>query len=245
MKVCLAGSRSWVPVDVQKAYKPFILESFLSTSASTTELIRHFPFYMLDSGIFSFMTGVKQYTQAEFTKYVDKYIAYVVNNNIKLFFEMDADSLIGYKKVLDLRKYINREVGRDCIPVWHRSRGQHEFSKMCDEYSYVAIGGLAIQHIRRAEYRFLPPLISEAHKRRAKIHGLGFTNSLWLPKCHFDSVDSSSWLSGCLYGTLYTFNGSRTVRTKKENCRLKDTKAAHIHNFIEWVKFQRWADTHL
>ena len=249
MILCLAGSNTVLQDKKSEevlSLAPFILESFVQVTPKSTKLVKCYPFYMLDSGAFSFMRGVKQYTKADFIAYVDRYIAYVNKNSIEHFFEMDVDVLLGYKKVLELREYINRETGKKCIPVWHKSRGRYEFEKMCEEYDYVAIGGLALRTISKREYHVLPKLIAEAHRRKAKIHGLGFTNMEWLPRCHFDSVDSTTWLSGGKYGFLFKFNGKRMVRIyKPEGTRLKDSTGAHIYNFSEWLKFQKWAVNHL
>ena len=262
MNICLAGGESRVNIclagqdpiryekdlqrNIRKSLAPFILESFVQVTPDSTKLLKYYPFYMLDSGAFSFMQGTRQYTKADFTAYVDKYIAYVNENNIEHFFEMDVDVLLGYEKVIELRKYINSETGKTCIPVWHRSRGKYEFEKMCEEYDYVAIGGLALKTISRREYHVLPKLIAEAHRRKAKIHGLGFTNMKWLPRCHFDSVDSTAWLAGCRFGFLDKFNGRGIVRIHRpEGTKLKSSRDVAIHNFREWVKFQKWAVNHL
>lgn len=249
VNICLAGqdpTRKDKQENMRKSLAPFILESFVQVTPDSTKLLRCYPFYMLDSGAFSFMTGTKQYTKAAFMAYVDKYIAYVNENNIKHFFEMDVDCVLGYKKVLELREYINSETGKKCIPVWHKSRGKYEFEKMCEEHDYVAIGGIVSKEIEPKHYHVLPKLIVEAHRRKAKIHGLGFTSMKWLPMCHFDSVDSTAWLAGCRFGYLYKFNGRKMVQIHKpEGTRMKDSVAVATHNFKEWVNFQKWAVSHL
>ena len=116
---------------------------------------------------------------------------------------------------------------------------------MCDEYDYVAIGGIVSQEIKRDEYKYFPWFINEAHKRGAKIHGLGFTNLKGLALYHFDSVDSSSWTTGNRFGAIYKFNGREmTITRKPPNTRVKARETA-INNFNEWVKFCQYAETHL
>ena len=117
---------------------------------------------------------------------------------------------------------------------------------MCKEYDYVAIGGLVTKEIASTEYKYFTWFINIAHKYGAKIHGLGFTNLKGLEKYHFDSVDSTSWTTGNRFGAVYKFNG-RTMEkvNKKEGQRLADSKAVAIHNFTEWVKFQKWAERNL
>ena len=184
--------------------------------------------------------------KVDWDDYVNRYIEFVNKYDIKLFFELDIDSVVGYEKVLEIRKRIERGTGRKPIPVWHKSRGKEEFLKMCDEYDYVAIGGIVSKEISRQEYKFFPWFINEAHKRGAKIHGLGFTNLEGIRKYKFDSVDSTSWTTGNRFGSIYRFNGKTMEKfDKKDGQRLSDSRAVAINNFNEWVKFQKYAEKHL
>ena len=40
-----------------------------------------------------------------------------------------------------MRKRLEAETKKKCIPVWHRSRGKENFIELCKQYDYVAIGG--------------------------------------------------------------------------------------------------------
>lgn len=221
-----------------------ILESFYYADEWTEWAIPKLKNFMLDSGAFTFMTSHKG--KVDWNDYLRKYADFINKNDVKLFYELDIDSIVGYDKVLEMRKWLEAETGKKPIPVWHKSRGKEEFLKMCDEYGYVAIGGIVSKEISRQEYKYFPWFINEAHKRGAKIHGLGFTNLEGIRKYHFDSVDSTSWTTGNRFGAVYRFNG-RTMEKfdKKEGQRLADSRAVAINNFNEWVKFQKYAETHL
>lgn len=221
-----------------------ILESFYYADEWTEWAIPRLKNFMLDSGAFTFMTSHKG--KVDWNDYLRKYAEFVKKNDVKLFYELDIDSIVGYETVRKMRKYLEQETGKQPIPVWHKSRGKEEFLRMCDEYKYVAIGGIVSKEITRQEYKYFPWFINEAHKRGAKIHGLGFTNLEGIQKYHFDSVDSTSWTTGNRFGAIYRFNG-RTMEKygKQEGQRLADSRAVAIHNFNEWVKFQRYAETNL
>lgn len=221
-----------------------ILESFYYADEWIVQLIPKLSRFMLDSGAFTFMTSHKG--KVDWNDYLKKYAEFVNKNDVKLFFELDIDSIVGYDKVLEMREFLEAETGKKPIPVWHKSRGKEEFLKMCDKYDYVAIGGIVSKEITRQEYKYFPWFINEAHKRGAKIHGLGFTNLEGIGKYHFDSVDSTSWTTGNRFGAVYRFNG-RTMEKfdKKEGQRLADSRAVAINNFNEWVKFQKYAEMHL
>lgn len=224
-----------------------ILESFYYQDDIITNLIPYFKNFMLDSGAFTFFSAGKH---IDWNKYVTEYIAYINKNKVDLFFELDIDVLIGYDKVKEIRKRIERETGKQPIPVWHRNRGKEEFIKMCKEYPYVAIGGLVDSAGKQGEYarqywKYFPWFINTAHQYGAKIHALGFTAITALRQYHFDSVDSSSWTTGNRFGGVYKFTGNNIIRIKKpEGVRMKHKEIA-IHNFNEWIKFSQWAETHL
>ena len=225
-------------------HKPYILESFFYVDSDTERLLPHFGDFMLDSGAFTFMQG--KGGSPDWEEYVDRYADFIARNNVEKFFELDIDSVVGYERVKRLRRTLEKKVGRPSIPVWHVTRGLDDFKQMCDQYDYVAIGGIVSKEITPDKYSALPALITEAHKRKAKIHGLGFTALDWLRRCHFDSVDSTAWTTGNRFGYLYFFNGKTMVKKDvPKGKRLGDSRAAALHNYTEWIKFQKYAETHL
>lgn len=223
--------------------KPYILESFFYTDKDTEKLLPHFGDFLLDSGAFTFMQGTSGSINWE--EYVERYADFIKRNRIEKFFELDIDSVVGYEKVKTLRTKLEKLTDKRPIPVWHKSRGIEEYRKLCDEYPYVALGGIVSGEFAKADYRFFPALITEAHKRGAKVHGLGFTNLSLLPSCHFDSVDSTAWTTGNRFGFVYKFDG-KTMRKIEAGSgrRLKDPRLVAVNNFTEWIKYQRYAEIH-
>lgn len=232
------GEKAHIP---DKAANINILMSFYYIDDVVVRLIPRFKNFMLDSGAFTYLVSGKHINWDE---YVSRYIDFIKTYKVEKFFELDIDPLIGYEKVKKIRQRIEHETGKQCIPVWHRSRGKEEFLRMCEEYPYVALGGIAVKEIKRTEHKYFPWFINEAHKRGAKIHGLGYTNLKGLKKYHFDSVDSSAWTAGNRFGFIYKFNGKEMVKhIKPEGYRVKPKETA-INNFVEWVKFSQYAASH-
>lgn len=100
--------------------------------------------------------------------------------------------------------------------------------------------------IKPRHYKYFPWFIEKAHDKNSLIHGLGFTNMAYLDKYHFDSVDSTAWLSGGRFGSFYVFhNGKMQTIKKPANCRVADIPRINEHNLKEWIKFQKYAETHL
>lgn len=221
-----------------------MLESFYYATSSTVKLIPHLKRFLLDSGAFTFMGGKK--SAIDWDSYVERYSRFISDNDVRLFFELDIDSVVGYERVLELRDKLENLTGKRCIPVWHKSRGKDEFLKMCDEYDYVAIGGIASKEIVKREYGVFRWFIKEANKRGAKIHGLGFTDARYFDKIRFDSVDSSTWNIGQRFACTVVYKNGHIKQVKKpDGMRLANKEALTKYNFGQWVRYQTYAREHL
>lgn len=223
---------------------PAILESFYYADEVVEKLIPFYKDFLLDSGAYTYMAG--NGAAVNWEEYIDRYADFIVRNRVKKFIELDVDAIVGYEEVKRLRKLLIQKTNAQPIPVWHKSRGKEEFIKMCDEFPYVAIGGLVTKEIKKTEYKFFPWFVGQAHKRGAKIHGLGLTNFEAMERYKFDSVDSSSWTSGNRFGHVCKFNGRRVVNiSTPENKKISDSRLLAINNFNEWVKFADYAERNL
>ena len=225
-----------------------ILESFyyLRKNEEFMTLVKHLGSFLLDSGAFTFMSGSHK-GGINWDKYLEEYAAFINRWNVQLFFELDIDSVVGLTEVERLREKLESLTGKKPIPVWHRNRGKEYFIKMCENYPYVALGGIVTKEIDRKKYETaFPWFIKTAHDHKCKIHGLGYTTVANLKKYHFDSVDSTAWLYGNRGGYLYKFNPRTGLleQLDKEGCRLKSREGA-VNNFNEWVKFGKYAEIHL
>ena len=242
------GSSSSVSEDFVRDVKlseMSILESFyyLRKNEEFMALAKHFGSFLLDSGAFTFMTGAQK-VAINLDEYVEEYARFINKHDIKLFFELDIDSVVGLQEVERLREKLEALTGKKPIPVWHKNRGKEYFIKMCENYPYVALGGIVTKEIPRQKYeKGFPWFIKTAHLHHCKIHGLGYTTILNLPKYHFDSVDSTAWLYGNRGGYLYKFNPSKGTMDQlhADNARLKSREGA-VNNFREWVKLCKYAE---
>lgn len=187
--------------------------------------------------------------EVNWKEYINRYADFIIKNDIKYFFELDIDVLIGYEKVKEYTKYLEEKTRRRCIPVWHKSRGLDEWKRITKEYDYVAIGGIVTKEITKKDYPVFIPLLKIAKENNCKVHGLGFTNLKEANKYHFYSVDSTSWKSGNRFGTLYKFdNKTLTTIKKPKNKRMKSGifySKIEYWDFKEWCKYQKYADKYL
>lgn len=224
--------------------RPYILESFYSVDKESERLIPFYGDFLLDSGAFTFMQNSA--TVANWEEYIEQYADFINRNKIQKFFELDIDVITGYEKVKQFRTKLEKLTGKQPIPVWHISRGVPEFKRMCDEFPYVALGGIVSGEWKAQHEKLMPQFINEAHKRGAKIHGLGFTKLKLLPHYHFDSVDSTAWTTGNRFGYIYRFDGKSISKVDApKGHRICKPREAAVVNFIEWAKFQRWAEVNL
>jgi len=219
----------------------FVLESFYYIKQWMLKYIKNHWDFLLDSGAFTFMQNSKK--SVDWNDYILKYADFINTYDIKQFFGLDIDCVVGIKEVERLREKLETLTSKKCIPVFHKSRGKDYWTKMIKEYDYVAIGGIVTKEIKKKEQYIFEWFLDTAKKENCKVHGLGYTNLTGLKKYHFYSVDSSSWLYGNLSGTIYKFNGKTLLKEKRQG-RLK-TKESANNNFKEWLKFQRYADEHL
>ncbi len=154
---------------------------------------------MIDSGAHSFQKG-KKVDWVEYTKKYAEFIKQFDRPNVVGYFEMDVDNVLGYDKVLELRKILEA-VSNKIIPVWHQNRGIEEYKKMCQDYAgkVIAITGFKNADIKDEQYMMF---LKYAKKYNCKVHCLGMTRKKILDKVPFDYVDSSSWKQGALYGRI-------------------------------------------
>lgn len=221
--------------DLDVAGRVNLLESFYYVADWQTRNLHRFKSFMLDSGAFTFAYGSGDHV--DLGEYLRSYIDYINENDVDLFFELDVDKLVGYERVLEFRRELEGGTGRRCIPVWHLSRGRDEWLRMCDEYDYVALGGLAAKEFRDQE-RYIPWFTRTAHERGCRVHGLGYTKLQHLPHMGFDSVDSSAWLAGNRGGFVYQYghDGCRMGKVPTPPGKRLDSRMAARHNFIQWVE---------
>jgi hypothetical protein len=239
MKIYLAGLVSLNKELIQESkYK---LESFFYIKDKMKPFLDNN--FLLDSGAFTFMNSNKK-NKIDWNSYIDKYINYINLNNIKYFFELDLDSIIGYNEVKKITKYIESKTNKQCIPVWHKDRGLDCWKGLIKDYNYVSVGGIVSKEITKKNFKYLPKLINMAKEENTKVHGLGFTWVDYLEYVKFDTVDSTYWNYGNRFGFLFQFqNGKMNEIDRPRNTRL--TKKSQIHNYYEWIKFQKYADRNL
>ena len=200
-------------------------EDFAVKIRNNSELV------IIDSGAHSFQKG-KHVDWVEYTKEYAEWIKQFDRPNVVGYFEMDVDNIIGYDKVLELRKILESASDK-IIPVWHKNRGLEDFKKMCKDYSgkVIAITGFKNEDIKDEQYLMF---LKYARKYNCKVHCLGMTRKKILDKVPFDFSDSSSWLQHTIYGR--SLDGRKLPKMKGE----EDRKNQFAHNYLLAMKMQEY-----
>ena len=225
-----------------------VLESYyyVKDNKVMDRLLPYYKNFLLDSGAFTFLNNSHLKGGVNWDEYLEDYARYINSHKITKFFELDIDSIVGLTEVERMRKKLEVLTGKKPIPVWHKNRGKDYFVKMCEEYPYVALGGVVIREIPREKFESVFPwFIKTARERGTKLHCLGYTGQL--KRYRFDSVDSTAWLYGNVSGMVYKFDnvkGEMVRVSVPEGKRLLSRKAA-MNNFNEWVKYSIWAQKNL
>lgn len=244
MKIYLAGLTNQNISGIFKHDNPYILQSFFYLKDWMYPYILNHWNFMLDSGAYTFLENAKKGNNIDWDSYILKYADIINKLNIEHFLELDIDNVVGLKEVERLRDKLEQATNKKCIPVWHKKRGLDYYKKMCKDYPYIAIGGIVSGEISSKDYPVFTNLLNIAKESKTKVHGLGFTNLIGLTKYKFYSVDSTSWLIS-KYGELCKFNGTSVKRNITRGLGKLNTKKADVHNFTEWIKFQKYAEANL
>jgi hypothetical protein len=183
---------------------------------------------MVDSGAHSFQKG-KRVEWDDYTQRYGKWIEQHDSDKIVGYFEMDVDSILGYEKVLDMRRQLE-EYSDKIIPVWHDSRGLDDFKSMCKAYSgkVVAISGFRGYDIKDEDFI---TYLRYAWDCGCRVHCLGMTRKSILNSVPFDYTDSSSWVQECIYGKTKDDGKLRRLHGN-------EITVARMYNFMKWKEIQ-------
>ena len=112
MKIFLAGSGhlQWVEDNFLDFNR---LESFYYISKKEIPFISKYNNFLLDSGAFTFMSNSKSRT--DWDEYVERYADFINRHDIKHFFELDIDVLVGINEVERLRAKLEKLTNKKSI----------------------------------------------------------------------------------------------------------------------------------
>lgn len=238
MRLFLAAtsSRPYLKDEINESM--YNLESFWYIKEWQYHLIKDSKMFLLDSGAFTYMNAAKG-SAPDPKLFMDRYVKFINEQDVDYFFNLDLDTIIGPEATKKMRRELEARTGKKSIPVFHKCMGLDAWHEICEEYGYVSIGTM---HEYKGKPKVLRKLCSIADSYNTKVHGLGFTGEDAI-NFGFYSVDSSSWVAGARFGSVYHFKGGKLfTENAPKGKRTVHHSILDRHNFHQWCLYQRYLD---
>jgi hypothetical protein len=201
--------------------------------------------FILDSGAYTYMRGNGGNIKTiNWDTYIHEYAEFVKHYKIRNYFELDIDKIIGYENVKKLTAKLNKLVGHNCIPVWHKSRGIPAWEQMIKENDYISLS--ASGNNGSSEWTRTPKgeivmnqLNNMALKHGVKVHALGYTKLKVLDTIKFHSCDSTSWTFSVRSGSVLVFKDGKIERIVKPENTKCNVKKVYTTSYEAWKSLQK------
>lgn len=207
-----------------------------------------FKHVIMDSGLFTLMFGAdknKEQTPEFIREWMHRICRFVQDNNIHAsIVECDCQKLISPEYAWELRQEMRDLLpDREIINVFHLEDGKDGFEQLVDFTDYLAISVPELRIAQPKTYRKTVCALARKAKRmkpNIKIHLLGCTEKYLLEHNRFcTSSDSSSWTSGCRYGSFDKNNHISSIKPEMKALAIDRIKHAAKHLDVtlkkEWV----------
>ena len=220
-----------------------VLQAFPYMTNKCLKYIHGVKNFLLDSGAFTVMNSKGKKNDFDVMEYTKKYGAFVKENNIDDFFELDVDGVFGFQIYKDSLHLLQDITGKDPIRVFHTWRGLEYYKELTRQKDKIAIGGMAIKQIKSVDYDIFIDLLKIAHENNCKVHGLGMTGSANLRRYNFDSIDSSRWIMARRFAQCQRFDGHGMNATDicEKNSSYKDEHIM-LYNFEYWKQYSKYLE---
>jgi len=149
--------------------------------------------FFLDSGAFSAFSKGEQIN-------IDKYIEYIYRYKDKITAYANLDDKSSAEITLQNQRYIE-QAGLTPVPVYHFGEEKKYLDYYINNYGYLALGGIAGADTSSDTLYNWCSRIKKI--KDIKIHLFGITDFVALKKLSIYSCDSTSWLAGGRFGTIY------------------------------------------
>jgi hypothetical protein len=205
-------------------YSYFFIES-MRREAFVDKMQREYPHvrWFLDSGAFSYMA---QWSSGRSSlpdpyKYFERYCQYIETYGSRFcrIAELDLDhgvKALSPREVTEWREeMVRRWPHLPVMPVWHPSRGTAGWKEYLADprFKFVGLGGGTAQQ----SVGYQRQMVMAAHRAGKRVHGFAMTKvQTVLKEVPYDTVDSTSWVMGQKFGTLYVFRHNRFFQLGKD-----------------------------
>jgi hypothetical protein len=196
--------------------------------------------YFLDSGAFSVF-------QQNATIDIDRYIDFIRRHRttFKVVAALDVIGS-GYKSYQNYLYMYDNGV-KDCVPAWHYGDDKMLIKKYLDKTDYIAIGNLVpLAYNPGLRAKIIRQTIDIIRKinSKAKVHLYGVTSLILLKMFGPDveSVDSTSWLAGRRFATIYNLNGDFHYNGRIPRHQGLNSHRLNVYNATKFLEIERWVN---
>lgn len=202
--------------------------------------------WFLDSGAFTYWAKFKSEPEAlpPWKIYKKLYFSYI-NDTWERWCriaELDLDHMDGITidMIADWREeMITNWPKANICPVWHPSRGPEDWTNYVRDkrFRHLCIGS------GQRDSGLVRRMVMEARQRNKTVHGFGMTKvNTQLQQIPYDSVDSTSWLMGQKFGTLFVFQNNKFRLLGKDGSMGKNVRKLYRTHFtkigVDWRKIE-------
>jgi hypothetical protein len=196
------------------------------------ELTRRNGYFMLDSGVFTYLADptIKDNPEAAkvdfWRKYIEEYIGFIEKNHKHIYCaaNFDLDLRLGREATFKLNEeYFEPLHDRTNITyIFHANRayddpyGLKHAEYYAQRYDYIGTTSSETNDIMKK-------VIAIVRNYNVRCHGMAYTSYKALRSTPLFSIDSSTWLGGLRYGSTYWWDGANfsTIDFKKKAIRKK------------------------
>lgn len=150
---------------------------------------------IVDSGAFSAWNSGKPIKLDDYCRFLDSL------ENLRPFHAVQLD-VVGDGEATARNYEIMKERGYDVMPVFTRGDTATRLDDYYATTDYIMVGGIVAKEKNQNYVKWF----CEQNKGR-KAHWLGFVNIPFIKVYKPESVDSSAWFSGSVYGTMSLYRG--------------------------------------
>lgn len=187
------------------------------------------------------VAGLKKKSKTKETpkEFMDNYKKWLLKHykDLDYFAELDIGEIVGQDIVLQWREDL-KELGLydKCVTVFHPNIMTFEdYIDMLEhnESGYIALEGDRDNRDRIKYNKY----IYEAYKRGIKVHGFAMTKNDVFFNYGFFSVDSTSWKSGAMFGTVQILKNFQMqaieCKSLHDAKHIKDVSFTELHNEVK------------
>lgn len=173
-----------------------------------------------DSGAFTAMSMKQAIDVADYRAWLlDHHELFTVYANL---------DVIGNDRATAKNQRTLEAAGLSPLPVFHVGESWATLRRMAKAYDQVALGGM-VSFKRGAN---VGSWIAQAFREvdgRARLHGFGVTRWEFMRDFAWESVDSTTWVSGDKYGAQLVWLGSRLIQLDREALVRERAKVERVH----------------